>query len=1202
VVSFTLTAEPVTADDGELLSAYAERRDADVFAELVRRYGGLVYATARRVTGSSADAEDVCQECFMELARQARRVRCSLGGWLHTAATRMALHANRSAGRRRRLEQDAWTRPTATDAALWEQIEPLVDAAIARLPDELREALVMHYLRGVSQTELAGQMRVDQSTVSRRIERGLARLRERLSFEGITTAITPPMLSHLGGPAAPPHVVQSLIKIGLVPSAAASATAAGSGIVKAIGIAAVWAVAATGMGLVLLARRPAMPATTATDYEVVSKPLMDLDATDVSSGLPIGRVYVAGMPQAMARAIRNAGDASADFTSVAAPSGFAFAFAYKYGDISPGWVSIRGTGREADPQALPASAAEATGLAFRGVSADDRDAFWSFIREHVDRDQAVLSEELDGGIYAGYRVKEGVRQVLFTGSPANGWHDVDRTPPVEAAVLERRGEPIRASERLRRGLHAAVDAAHAGPSRGTLHGLAGLDAFAADVADLSKDFDHCQEYLCWASFNWLSARRAAAAWLSEAADDPQTPEPIRATLRQAASSYSDAAAAYTRFVDEVARIGPDQARNQTRSFAETRAHAARPEILAMLQEGIAAEKRGAQQIEKALPLLQKLSGDPFTQDTASLVIAAAAEAQGVQATYEDVFCLSGNAFSPMADLSDSCNSWWHVEAWMAIQGFENVGRRYGLTLRDAGVVPPGTSDGNLRNERMASAVKARDEGATILTLGGLRWIVEGSNAFVSGKWAGIVTRLDPQATDDSSITAVCFNGRGDNWVENSSYLWGLRATSGPRSSEGEAYVGMLRLAVARWNSRPPFAGSDKELYGRKAVDAWIGRMETNPGFCQACTARGKPGCAGPNAIAARHGATVAAAYLRRVAPSLPDAARTPLLAAAGHYDRVVSLLTPFSTDAAYRPVLGDLALQKQHAQEVLVPMRDEYAAAADEMQKALDASARTATLDLGDGVEMQFVLITAGEFDMGEPPGQRRRIATPFYMGKHLVTRKQFVTFVRATGFRTDAEKEGTSPGVNDGQWQQLAGANWDKPGFEQTDDHPVVCVSPNDAMAYCRWLSERTGRVVRLPRDAEWEYACRAGTQTQYFWGDDPMAGVGYMNAEDGDWKIEKGPRAPADAKWSDGYRFTSPVTAMKPNPWGLHDMLGNLWEPTTDPMSWRGGTWDYPAHLKFNRCAHRQDAQANGNSWDTGFRVAMDGAVPQSSSTTKE
>ena len=211
------------------------------------------------------------------------------------------------------------------------------------------------------------------------------------------------------------------------------------------------------------------------------------------------------------------------------------------------------------------------------------------------------------------------------------------------------------------------------------------------------------------------------------------------------------------------------------------------------------------------------------------------------------------------------------------------------------------------------------------------------------------------------------------------------------------------------------------------------------------------------------------------------------------------------------------------------------------------------------------------------------RITKPFYLGTYHVTRGQFRQFVKDSGYKTDAEK-----GDNPGAWgwdaeKKTFGFNkdysWRNAGFEQTDEHPVVNVSWNDAVAFCKWLSKKEGKTYRLPTEAEWEYACRAGTTTRYYSGDDPetLAKVGNVadaaaKAKFPDWKLT--------IKANDGYVFTSPVGKFKPNAFGLYDMHGNAWQwcadwydesyytksPTDDPTGpstgslrvGRGGSWD--------------------------------------------
>ncbi|MEZ5451057.1 MAG: formylglycine-generating enzyme family protein, partial [Thiolinea sp.] len=110
----------------------------------------------------------------------------------------------------------------------------------------------------------------------------------------------------------------------------------------------------------------------------------------------------------------------------------------------------------------------------------------------------------------------------------------------------------------------------------------------------------------------------------------------------------------------------------------------------------------------------------------------------------------------------------------------------------------------------------------------------------------------------------------------------------------------------------------------------------------------------------------------------------------------------------------------------------------------------------------------------------------PFRLAKTEVTVGQFRAFVDSTGYKTTAEVQGSCWSYDkDGKWSDVKGNSWRKVGFEQTDDHPAVCLSWEDAQAYVKWLSEKTGKDYRWPTGAQWEYAARGGAKTAYFWGD---------------------------------------------------------------------------------------------------------------------
>jgi formylglycine-generating enzyme required for sulfatase activity len=184
------------------------------------------------------------------------------------------------------------------------------------------------------------------------------------------------------------------------------------------------------------------------------------------------------------------------------------------------------------------------------------------------------------------------------------------------------------------------------------------------------------------------------------------------------------------------------------------------------------------------------------------------------------------------------------------------------------------------------------------------------------------------------------------------------------------------------------------------------------------------------------------------------------------------------------------------------------------------------------GATFEFITIPAGEFLMGseeydieaarEFPIHKVRIERAFDLGKTEVTVGQFRTFIDATGYRTDAEKIGWAWG-RDPRGDPRTNLTWKSLEFPITDAHPAIC-SWNDAQEFCRWLSTETGSTFRLPSEAEWEYACRAGTKGEYPGGDTGrLFEVGWhmMNSR----------------------MQTHPVALKSPNAWGLYDMHGNVW-----------------------------------------------------------
>jgi formylglycine-generating enzyme required for sulfatase activity len=270
-------------------------------------------------------------------------------------------------------------------------------------------------------------------------------------------------------------------------------------------------------------------------------------------------------------------------------------------------------------------------------------------------------------------------------------------------------------------------------------------------------------------------------------------------------------------------------------------------------------------------------------------------------------------------------------------------------------------------------------------------------------------------------------------------------------------------------------------------------------------------------------------------------------------------------------------------------------------------------------LHMKFVRVPAGEFAMGSPLSEperftnetphRVKITRPFWLGTTHVTVAQFAAFVSDSGYRTVAEKEGWAYGAwNDPEkkWDRLDGASWKNPGFAQDTSHPVVSVNWHDASAFCRWLSVKENRAYRLPTEAQWEYACRAGADTAYPWGNRADDGKGWANGLDQTAARQFTLFPPFT--WSDGFLHTSPAGTFRPNAWGLQDMIGNTLQwcedwfadypaaPVQDPRGptegkervLRGGAFLYgPRHC---RCAFRGRNSPDFRNFYIGFRVVVE------------
>ena len=269
-----------------------------------------------------------------------------------------------------------------------------------------------------------------------------------------------------------------------------------------------------------------------------------------------------------------------------------------------------------------------------------------------------------------------------------------------------------------------------------------------------------------------------------------------------------------------------------------------------------------------------------------------------------------------------------------------------------------------------------------------------------------------------------------------------------------------------------------------------------------------------------------------------------------------------------------------------------------------------------------MIVILAGSFSMGsterdrtwaagqsgrekdtanEAPARPVQISRTFALARTEVTRGQFAEFVNRS-------RRDMSGGCHAGlEYKRKDEKYWRDPGFDQDDNHPVVCVSWEDAKAYARWLSLQTGEIYRLPTEAEWEYGARAGTSSSRYWGDDlgNVKGCLYANVLD---QTDQFDTNKYNFHCRDDTIYTSSAAKYLPNAFGIYDMLGNVWEWTegcfqdtyvgvsSDGSAWlkgdcnwrvaRGGAWDTAAWAV--RAATRMAMLRSTRDVAIGFRVA--------------
>ena len=230
-----------------------------------------------------------------------------------------------------------------------------------------------------------------------------------------------------------------------------------------------------------------------------------------------------------------------------------------------------------------------------------------------------------------------------------------------------------------------------------------------------------------------------------------------------------------------------------------------------------------------------------------------------------------------------------------------------------------------------------------------------------------------------------------------------------------------------------------------------------------------------------------------------------------------------------------------------------------------------ATVSLRNGQAVQDFL-ASGERgpELISVPSDIKQAIKAFSVGQNPITVADFKHFVNASNYTTAAESGNGCVEYLNGKETYNADLNWRRPGFAQTDEHPVVCINSADTNAYLTWLSKATGQKYRLPNNGEWEYVARAGSSYNYWWGND--AGNSKANC------------AYCGSQWSN--KSTAPVQSFKANKFGLYDTVGNVWELTSgDNLVARGGAWNFAPKLA--QVDERLELKPNFRANYIGFRA---------------
>lgn len=372
----------------------------------------------------------------------------------------------------------------------------------------------------------------------------------------------------------------------------------------------------------------------------------------------------------------------------------------------------------------------------------------------------------------------------------------------------------------------------------------------------------------------------------------------------------------------------------------------------------AAPTSGARAPAPAKPGPFTLNGNAQQRDSMALALVAAGQAFGRSIDVTEATCRLGNAFAPGIDRKEDCASHMQVEGRLQDRALPAAAAAFGLGCeRIAFPDREGTSDDAqacLRHRQVAAATVAglQAAGRVVVVTGG--WEIGGPHGFRHWAHAGILTSADPvagillgahpQGDQDNPLRFI--SQAGYETAGRGLHAWALA----PAAVAAPDDLATLRLAIDRIRGRGCFVDDGRDVFGLAAMDWWIDLMRREAGFCAPCWGRSKEGKvpmdARDNVVRLHLGAQEAVAFLRACGSRLPDAVRPHLDQAAGCYGRISALLAPVVAKdgpGSYRMLLGDLTRQQQHADAVLVPVREALAEVAGHLERAVEAGTAAST-------------------------------------------------------------------------------------------------------------------------------------------------------------------------------------------------------------------------------------------------------------------